>query len=181
MVIDPGTLETVYWYSAIIGTIVFLVKTIFPVDTGAEVSTDFTSMADSDASFSIFTIEGISAFFMGFGFMGWYSFSQMHHELRTSLILAVITGIFSMLLFVWFISLARKLEHKAPYDVTTLLDKRGKAYVHFSPKGTGRIQIEFNSKLETLDAQNNGEAEIEAFAPIKVVKVENDIIYIEKE
>ena len=61
-----------------------------------------------------------------------------------------------------------------------LVNKTGKSYTKFNPKGNGQIQIEFNSKLATLDAVNEGEEEINSFEMIKVVKVENNIIYITK-
>ena len=50
----------------------------------------------------------------------------------------------------------------------------------FAPNGVSKIQIEFNSKFATLDAINFSEVEIKTADLIKVVKVENDNIYIEK-
>ena len=180
MVMDPSVVETVYWYCGIIGTLIFLLKVALPVDTGSEITSDFTSIADTDASFHLLTIEGISAFFMTFGWMGWIAFTQMHFELKISMIIALFSGILAFLLFAWLLSLAKKMEHSPSYDLTTLKDKIGKTYVHFEPKGQGKIQIEFNEKLSILDAVNNSEEVLEAFSQIKVVKVENNVIYIEK-
>lgn len=180
MVLDSSVMQSVYWYSAIIGTVVFLLKVAIPTDAGTEISGDFISIADTDASFHLLTIEGISAFFMTFGWIGLVAFSHMHLELKISMIIALAAGVLGLLFFAWLLSLTKKLEHKVPYDLTTLVDKQGKAYVHFEPKGQGKIQIEFNEKLATLDAVNNSDETIDTFNQIKVVKVENNVIYIEK-
>ena len=181
MILDPQKIINIYWYAALIGTIVFILKTALPTDTGTEVNTDFTSMSDSDASFSLFTVESISAFFMCGGWTGWVAFSQLHYELKVAIIASIIVGFLGMFIFVWLISMAKKLEHIPTYDLTTLNGKSGKAYVHFEPQGTGKIQIEFNSKLDTLDAVSVSNEVIDAFTPIKVVKVENDKVYIDKD
>ena len=85
-----------------------------------------------------------------------------------------------MFVFAFLFAQIRKLEFVPKNDLNELANKTGKAYTRFNPKGNGQIQIEFNSKLATLDAINNSEAEINSFEQIKVVKVENSIIYIEK-
>ncbi len=53
--------------------------------------------------------------------------------------------------------------------------------MNFTPNGQGKIQIEFTGRIEEFDARNNTEVEIKSFEPIKVVKVENNEIYIEKD
>ncbi len=181
MVFDPEKIVALYFYLGIIGTIVFLLKVAIPVDTASEVFGDFSSITDTDLSFRLLTVEGISAFFMCFGILGWVSFTQLHLELKISMCIAVLGGLLGLFLFAWLLSLTKKMEQIVPYNLETLVGKVGKAYVHFDPKGTGKIQIEFNSRLDTLDAVNNSEELIEAFTPVKVVKVENNIIYIEKE
>lgn len=181
MLINPEKLTAIYWYAAIIGTIVFILKTSLPLETGTEVDTDFTSVTDTDASFNLFTIESIAAFFMCGGWMGWVAFAQLHYELKISISFAIAAGIFGMYLFTWLITQFKKLEHNPKADIKELVGKQGKAYMQFAPNGQGKIQIEFNSALQTLDAVNNTDIQINAFDQIKVVKVENEIIYIEKE
>lgn len=181
MLFNPEKLTALYWYLAIIGTVVFILKTSLPIDTGTEVSGDFNAMTDSDGSFSLFTIEGIAAFFMTGGWMGFFSFSQLHYELKISMLIAIVSGILGMLLFTWLVSQIKKLEHTPSPDINELKDKKGRAYMNFSPCGNSKIEIEFNSKLQILDARNNSDTEIKAFEPIKVVKIYKDEIYIEKD
>ena len=85
-----------------------------------------------------------------------------------------------MLFFSFMFSQIKKMEFIPKNDLKELVDKTGKAYTRFQANSSGQIQIDFNSKLATLDAVNIGEEEINSFELIKVVKVENDIIYIKK-
>lgn len=181
MLINPEKLTAIYWYCAILGTIVFILKTSLPIDGGSEVSGDFSSVAESDASFSLFTIEGVAAFFMCGGWIGWTAFHVLHYELKISLITAVISGIIGMLFFTWLISRFKKLEYVPKADINELKDKTGKAYMQFAPNGTGKIQIEFSSKLSILEARNETDEEIKTFEPIRVTKIDGETIYIRKD
>lgn len=181
MLFDPEKIITLYWYLALIGTIIFILKVSLPFDTGSEVSGDFTSITDTDASFQFFTIESISAFFMSGGWMGWASLEHLHYDVKAAVLISVISGILGMLLFTWLVTLLKKLEHTPKASLDELKDRIGKAYTHFDPKGNGKIQIEFNSRLDTIDAVNESEEYIEAFKQIKVTKIENGVVYIVKE
>ena len=165
---------------AILGTFVFLVKTFLPIDFGSEVTADFNIMTETDASFNFLTIESVAAFFMCSGWVGWYALNFMHLSIKLSALLAVVSGAIGMLFFVWLIAQSKKLEHIPTANPQELVDRIGKAYMNFAPKGSAKIQIEYHGELATLDAINESEEEIKAFENIKVVKVENNQIYIVK-
>ena len=124
--------------------------------------------------------EGISSFFMCFGWISWVSYNYIKYSAKLSIVLGVIFGIIGMLFFAFIISKVKKMSYNPVADKKTLVGKIGKAYMQFQPKGMAQIEIEFNSKLEILDAVNLSDIQIQSFEQIKVVKVENDIIYIEK-
>ena len=86
-----------------------------------------------------------------------------------------------MVFFTWLISVFKKLEHTPKVDLNELVDKTGKAYLKFAPRGAGKIEIELNSKLSVIDAYNDSDVEINVFDLIKVTRVENDNVYIVKE
>lgn len=179
--IDSEVLSGFYWYCAIIGTIVFVIKTALPIHSGTEISADFTSLTDSDSSFGLFTVEGISAFFMCSGWMGCLAYDHLKYGLEMSAVVALISGILGMVFFTWLISVFKKLEHTPKVDLNELVDKTGKAYLKFAPRGAGKIEIELNSKLSVIDAYNDSDVEINVFDLIKVTRVENDNVYIVKE
>ena len=78
-------------------------------------------------------------------------------------------------------SFVKKLEKTVKKDKATAVDKIGKAYTDFAPKGQGRIEIEVTGQLTVAEAINDTEEEIKAFDTVKVIKVENDLLYIRKE
>ena len=158
----------------------FFYLTFLPIDFNTEVAGDFTSMTESDASINLFSIESISAFFMCFGWIGWLCLKYLHYSGKKSLAIAFAFGLVGMFFFAWLIAQFRKLEHVNMPKLEELVGKTGKAYMNFAPKGNAKIQIEFNAKLETLDAINASDEEIKSFENIKVVKVENNQIYIVK-
>ena len=164
----------------IFGSIVFLFKTFLPIDMGSEVGGDFNTMLESDSSFNLFSIESVSAFFMCSGWIGWLCLKHLHYNTKLSALIAISVGIVGMLLFAWLIAQFKKLEHIPSPKLEELINKTGKAYMNFAPKGNSKIQIEYNSKYQTLDAINDSDEEIKSFENIKVVRIENNQIYIVK-
>ena len=122
-------LGSIFLLCAVLGTVVFVLKIALPVDSGTEVSVDFNSMADTDASFSLFTIEGVSAFFMMSGWLGWFSYAKMNYPPKISALIAFIAGFIGMFFFAFLISKFKKLEHVPKFDLKTLEGKSGKAYM----------------------------------------------------
>ena len=176
-----GIFNNLFLICAFLGTGVFVLKTFLPIDSGTEIGGDFTGMTDTDSSFSLFTIESISAFFMCLGWMGWVAKDYLHMGMKVSSIIAIVSGIVGMLFFSFLITQIKKLEHDPKGNINDLIGKSGKAYMNFAPKGTAKIQIEFNGRMEEFDARNDSDVEIKSFEPIKAVKVENNEIFIEKD
>ena len=172
--------ELVLLTIAILSTTAFIVKVAFPIDSGAEITGDYTSITDLDTSFNLFTFEGICAFFMAAGWMSWFLKAFIYFSTKRSILIGVIIGILALLFYTWLISKIRKLEYVPSANYSELINKTGKAYMKFAPKGQAKIEIEFNSKLEILDATNNSDIEIQSFEAIKVVDVKDNIIYVEK-
>ena len=173
-------IELMFLVCGIIATIIFVLKVAIPIDSGTEISGDFTDVSDFDSSFNFFTFEGICAFFMSAGWMGWFSKAFLHYNTKLSILISVVTGLLAIVFYTWLISKIKKLEHVPTADLKELIGKTGKAYMRFIPQGQAKIEIEFNSKLEILDAQNNTDVEIQSFEQIKVVDVKDNVIYIEK-
>jgi membrane-bound ClpP family serine protease len=185
MAIPEITLDTiwkVYYYIALFATILFVIKlllfTIFGGDT--EVIADFNTEIDTDCSFNFLSIQSVMAFFMGFGWMGYAGLQQFEFSQLTALILAIIVGFIFLFTSAGLMFLVRKLEKNVKKDKNTAINQIGRAYINFAPKEKGQVEIEINGQLSVVDAINNSDFEIKAFEFVKVVKVENDILYIEK-
>ncbi len=181
MLFDVLSISDAALCCGIFGTIVFIIKTVMPIDFGTEVTGDFLNLADTDSSFNFFSIESIAAFFMCSGWIGWLCLKHLHYSTKLSALIAIACGLAGMFLFAWTIFQLKKLEHIPNADPKELINKTGKAYMNFAPRGGAKIQIEFQSKLATLDAINDSDEEIKSFEKIKVVKIENNQIYIVRE
>ena len=172
-------LTSMYFSLAVIMTVLFILKlVIFSVSGMDDGSGDLVG-TDVDANFSFISLQSILAFLMGFGWSG-YSAIKFNLSVNVSVVLAVIGGLVLMFLSAYLMFLTKKLNFTPKYDLTTIVEKTGTAYTRFDGKGSGKIQIEFNGRLETFDAWNETENAIESFKQIKVVKVVDDKIFVEE-
>lgn len=173
----------VYYYIAIFSTILFIFKLILFSFTGggeSEVIADFNTETDTDPSFGFFSFQSITAFFMGFGWMGYAALTQFSFGHKMSFLLAFAVGFMFMFMSATLMFLAKKLEKKVTNDKADALNKIGKAYTSFHPDSNGQIEIEINGKLQVANAVNKTKESINSFDLVRVVKVQNDLLYIEK-
>ncbi len=176
------SLHNIFWNIAIFSTALFIIKMILFsfIDTGAEVDADFTSITDTDISFNFLSLQTILAFLMGFGWIGFLLIDKYHYSSKIAFAAAIVVGLALMFFSAYLMFCIRKLDKKIVYDYTTLIGKEGKAYINIPAKKEGQIEIDFNSKLSMLDAINSDDELIESFSAVKVIKVENNKIYITK-
>ncbi len=180
---DTATITAGYYYLAIFATIIFTIKLILFTITGGdgtEVSADFTSEIDTDLSFNFLSVQSVLAFFMGFGWMGYAGVHQFKFSNWAAFGIALVVGLAFLAGTAYLMFGIKRLEKNVKKDYSKALNQTGKAYTAFAPKGQGQVEIEINEQLTVTDAVNNSEEEINAFERIKVVKVDNDILYIEK-
>ncbi|MCR5261210.1 MAG: hypothetical protein K6C94_05175 [Candidatus Gastranaerophilales bacterium] len=173
-----------YKYIAIFSTVAFILKFIIfsmTVGDGSEVSSDFDSVSDTDTSFHFFSIQSVLAFLMGFGWVGLAALSQWHTEISHAVIISVIVGFVFMFSSAYLMLKVRCLNQVVTPEYDKCVGKIGKAYTTIHPNTDGQIEIEINGRLSVISAMNNSDIEIKAFEPVKVVKFENEKLYIEKE
>ena len=176
-ILNVSVLSSLYFWLAIAMTVFFVAKlvifSLFGMDDG---SGDLVG-TDVDTGFSFISLQSILAFLMGFGWMG-YAALEWKFSALISVIFAIVGGLILMGISVWLVFLMRKLNSTPKYDLNSLVEKTGTSYTRFDSKGTGKIQIEFNGKLETFDAWNDTEEPIESFKNIKVLKIVDNKIFI---
>ncbi len=172
----------VFYNIAVFSTILFAIKlaifSFFGGDT--EVNADFNSEIDTDTSFNFISVQSLLAFLMGFGWMGYAGLVQLGWSNLVSILSAIGVGLVFMFGSAYLMFMVKKLEKTVKKDKTTAIGKTGKAYTDFAPKGNGQIEININEQLTVADAINTTDEEIKAFDSVKVVGVENDVMYVEK-
>lgn len=172
-----------YYYLAWFATILFVIKlAVFWIFGGgdSEVSSDFNTETDTDGTFHFISLQSILAFLMGFGWMGYAAITAFNLEYLATFGCAFAVGLIFLFGSAYLMTMVKKLEKTVKKDKATAVDKIGKAYTDFAPKGQGRVEIEIAGQLTVAEAVNSTEEEIKAFDQVKVIKVENDLLYIEK-
>ena len=173
----------VYYYIAIFSTVLFVCKLVLFSFTGggeSEVVADFNTETDTDPSFGFFSFQSIIAFFMGFGWMGYAALTQFSFGHKMSFLLAFAVGFMFMFMSATLMFLAKKLEKNVGNDKASAENKIGRAYTSFHPNSNGQVEVEFNGKLQVVNAMNTTDEPINSFDLVRVVKVQNDLLYIEK-
>lgn len=172
----------IYYYIALFATILYVLKLILYMFVGgdSEVFADFNSEIDIDPSFNFLSIQTIIAFFMGFGWMGYSGLKQFEFSQLRTFLIAVVVGLIFMFGTALLMYSIKKLENNVKKDKSEALNQVARAYTNFEPKAQGQIEIEINGQLSVVDASNITDEQIKSFELVKVVKVENDLLYVEK-
>jgi hypothetical protein len=172
---------TIYFVMGAIATLLFIIRLMLALFLGND-GGDF-DVADggghfdgaTDASFSLFSILSITAFFMGTGWMGLACRHDWGMSGPKSLLSAVGFGVVMMVGSAYMMSFVRKLSQEKSYDVRTAVNTSGQVYLTIPAKGEGRGQVEVNvsGRRKVMFAVTTGE-EIAAFTAIVVVDTEDD-------
>lgn len=175
-------LQNIFLVISIFSTFLYILKMIIFLFTGgdAEVDADFNTAIETDTSFTFLSIQSLLAFFMGFGWSGLAALIQFKTTTTIALIAAFIIGAVFMYASAYLMFCIKKLNKVVVKDINTLVNKQGRTYTSFPPKGEGQIEIDFNNKLSILQAINLSDEKLDSFIQIKVEKIENNKIYIVK-
>jgi len=181
--LTANNLASAYFYIALVATILYVIKTfVFSIFGGdAEVHTDFDMAVETDTSFDFLSIQSILAFLMGFGWLGLACLKEWNTGVKLSLVFALIFGFILMFVSAYLMCCIKKLNKNVKKDFSVCVGKSAKAYTKISASGNGQIEIDINGQLSIEKAVNLSAEDIEAFAPVKVVKFEDNKLYIEKE
>ena len=175
-------MTNVYYYIALFATTLFILKmllfSVFGGDT--EVHSDFTSSVETETSFDFISIQSVLGFLMGFGWMGLTCIKAWHLPSYAVVLVSIIFGFLMMFLASYTMYLVKKLNKRVIKDLSKSVGLVGRAYTNFQPNGEGQIELNFNEQLAIEEAINATSEEIKAFDNVKVVKYENNRLYIEK-
>ena len=181
-VVNMENFWKLYYYVGIFSTIMFVLKLLLfsLVGGDSEVVTDFNAEIDTDCSFNFFSTQTIIAFFMGFGWMGYAGLQQFGFNQYINFPIAFGVGLLFMFVTAGLMFAAKKLEKNVKKDKTTAIGRVGKAYTAFEPHANGQVEIEINGQLSVVNAVNESDESINSFEMVKVTKVVDEILHIEK-
>lgn len=171
---ERGADAVVYAVMALAGTLLFLVRLAMALFSGDGDGHSDMSI-DSDASFSMFSLLSILAFFMGAGWMGLACRLDWGVGRLGSSLVSTGFGFAMMLAASGMMYLTRRLNRDIRYDVGTAVGHTARVYLTVPAKGNGHGQVEVSvsGRKKVLRAQSTG-PEIAAFRDVRVVEVRDD-------
>lgn len=194
-------IEIIYWGSTIIGGTLFLLRTIMfmvgggvdhdaldadfqgdmPGDHDFHLDVDHTeAIGDSDFSFKILSLQGVTAFFTMFGLIG---LSLLRANL--AIIFTILGGIIAGLFAVWVISILfsqmKRLQSDGSLKIQNAIGQKGKVYLAIPAKGSGQVQLPVQGSLRVFDAVANDQKSINTGVNVQVTGVvDNKTLVVKK-
>ena len=186
-----SSIDVFFLVCAVIGGTLFLVRTILffvggigdtdldgdpgGIDLDGHFDADFHGdmehdLANTDSSFRILSLQGITAFFMMFGLVGLAVSTGVKNSF-----LSVLGGLASGLIAVWIISKIysgmKNLQADGTLKFENAAGKEGTVYLKIPKGGTGQVRVSVQGSLRVLDATSADGQEIQTGENIRVEKV----------
>ena len=131
------------------------------------------AITDSDFSFKLLSMQGLTAFFMMFGLIG---LALLRANLATAF--TVLGGAAAGLFAVWLISLLfsqmKKLQSDGTVIIRNAIGQSGTVYLNIPAKGSGRIQVPVQGSLRIYDAVAIDKKAINTGTKVRVVEIIDD-------
>ena len=184
---ELGIFEQIFWLIAIPSTVIFLVllgMTIFGGDVSdSDVDTNIDAhIADGDSiPFQFLSLKNIVAFFAVFGWSG-IGFINAGMAAWLVIILAAICGLLMMLAMAALFYFMSKLAENGTLKMKNAVGKLGEVYLVIPANrgGMGKVQLNVQGSLRTLDALTDENAAIPTNSIIEVLDVIDEQILLVK-
>lgn len=179
--------EQIFWIIAIPSTVIFLVllgMTIFGGDVSdSDVDTNIDAhIAEGDSiPFQFLSLKNIVAFFAVFGWSG-IGFINAGMAAWLVILLAGICGLLMMFAMAALFYFMSKLAESGTLNMKNAIGKLGEVYLVIPANrgGMGKVQLNVQGSLRTLDALTDDEKAIPTNSIIEVVDVIDEQILLVK-
>ena len=145
---------------------------------GSDINID-TGHLDSDMGFRLLSMHGLSAFFMMFGLVGLALYRQSQAEVIISIIGAVAAGMVSVWAIGKLFQGAARLQSSGTLKTADAVGSTGTVYLTIPAGGTGRVSLNFQNHLREFDATGKNGTEMPSGTPVRVVKVNANVLVVE--
>ncbi|MBU1020125.1 MAG: NfeD family protein [Firmicutes bacterium] len=180
-----------YFYIAIAFTTFFVLQgvfSLFGIGDNFEIDSDFDGDLDTHFDLSdgvsmtlhLFSIRGIIAFFVMFGWTGYFLTNSDMNGFLVFIISFIAGGIMLFLVSLIYF-LMGKLSQNGTIDIRNAIGKTGSVYnaIPERNQGTGKVQIIVGETLHTLDAISKDKS-IKTGQQVKVVGINNYMLEVEE-
>lgn len=180
-------LEIFFLVSAAIGGGIFFVRLVIQLaggvgDADAEIEPGHGDVehADADASFKLLSLQGLTAFFMMFGLVGFALLRGSDVNDAIAVAGAVGAGLFTVWIIGRIFTLVKGLQSSGTVETASFLGAKGSVYLTIPPQGTGKVHLVLNGRLREYPAVSRDQAEIRTGVPIVVVQVSGNVVVVER-
>lgn len=183
-------LEKFFLLCAIFGGVVFIFKLALQfigadtdLDGGVDmghVDTGHLDHADSDLSFKILSLQGLTAFFMMFGLTGLTIARGFGLGALIASVGATAVGLGTAWVIAKLMTMMIGMQSSGTLDVKNAVGQEGTVYLTIPADGIGKVQIDIQNRLQEFEAVSNDNTEIKTGKQIKVVFLRSDILVVEK-
>ncbi len=189
-------LEVMFVTCAAVGTVLFVVRSAMMLsgigghegDADADVSgTDIHhghvgdhNAAESDLSFKALSLQGITAFFMMFGLVGWALVRQGNVAPVHSIAGGSAAGLVTIWVMKKIFQMAGCLQRSGTMNLQNAVGQEGNVYLTIRPGQVGKLEIAVQGRLAVLNATTEGAEEIKTGQRARVIGVNADMLVVEK-
>ena len=175
-----STLSQVYWIIAFPSTLIFLIQLIMTFvggDVDHDMDGDFDGDVDGgdfdhDIGFHFITFKNMIAFFTLFA---WSGLASIESGLGTAfiIIISTVSGLVMMVIMASLFYYISKFTHSGTMDMENAVGQTGDVYLSIPAKkaGLGKVQINVQGQLRTLDAMTEDTDDIKSNSIVEVVEI----------
>jgi len=149
-------------------------------DTDLEVGHADVDHLDTDVSFKLLTLQGLTAFFMMFGLVGFVLIRANSLSVGLALIGAVLAGLGAVWIIGRIFASVKKLQSSGTIDNISAIGEQGSVYLTIRAGGTGKVQVPLKGRLREFEAVAKTGEEIKTGERIRVVDVNGSVLVVEK-
>lgn len=153
------------------------------VNSDAHSMTDnATHHDDSDSSFRFISIQGITSFFMMFGWVGLAIIRDNQLPAWIAISGGIIAGVFTVWVLSRIFAFVFRLQSDGTMRIRHALGSGGTVYLNIPKEGTGQVQVEIDGRLKVCDAISSNKEEIKTGDQVTVVWVQsNGVLVVERD
>ncbi len=181
-------IEYFYLIIAIIGGVSFLIRLIFSffgggdADIGDEINVEVSNTHSIDvgndahpahaaeSGFRLFSLQGITGFFMMFGLVGLALARGGVNDLLTA-IAGLAAGSITMLLTAWLFYTFTRLQSEGTLRMENAIGKEGNVYLTIPENGSGQVSLVVQGALRQFEAISANHQRISTGQKIRVIRV----------
>jgi hypothetical protein len=192
-------LEKVFFACAVAGTLLFAVRLLLQFlgsgaihhDVGSAVDVAHTDVSTTDTgdgsghdtylSFKLLSFQGLTAFFMMFGWVGLAMMRQSGQGPLASVAAAMVAGLVTVWIISWMFHKAGSLQTSGNIDVRNAVGHEAEIYLTIPAAGIGKAQVTIQERLRIYNAVSRDQSEIKTGQRVRVTEVTpQDVLVVER-